>query len=106
MGADHDRDHAHMNKFLYGYGNHVGPAYLDGHGYRTIMAYPKSGHRTRINYWSSSDPTVKFRGEFPTGSKYKDNARVITETRFAFAARGDESETCVTTTPAPTTTAT
>jgi len=81
MGADHDRDNANNRLFPHGYGNHVGPAYLDYHGYMTIMAYPKHGHRRTINYWSSSDPSVKFRGEFPTGSKYKDNARVITETR-------------------------
>ena len=61
----------------------------------------------RINYFSNPNVSIKLdvngklwkKGngkyiEYPTGSHEEDNARVITTTRFAFAAIGDESEEC------------
>jgi len=59
--------------------------------YRSIMSYRKRGFGIRANVYSS--PNVKYEGAI-TGSKYQDNARVIKENRFGFAAVGDESGTC------------
>ena len=67
---------------------------MDGRGYRTIMAYNRAGHGVKINYWSAKDPSVKFKGQYGTGDAEADNQRLLTETRFAFAAIGDESEAC------------
>ena len=85
------------------------PSGMDGSGYRTIMAYRLAGHGRKINYWSAADPSVKFRGQYATGDAEADNKRLLTETRFVFAAIGDESEACSSavtagTTPATTTT--
>ena len=86
FGSTHDREHASANRYYsYGHGSYIEPRY------RTIMAYNKNGHNTRVNYYSS--PTVYFQGSV-TGSDTEDTARVIKENRFGFAAVGDESETC------------
>ena len=54
------------------------------------MAYSTAGER-RINYYSS--PDVYFKG-YPTGTTNNDNARTLSEVRFAAANVGDESMTC------------
>ena len=94
FGGKHDREHTSPNYFYsFGYGGYIEPRY------RTIMAYPKSGY-SRVNYYSS--PDVYYQGVV-TGSATEDNARVIRENRFGFAAVGDESGKCesVTATSAP-----
>ena len=71
--------------------------------FRSIMAYNQRGE-TRVNYYSS--PSINFQGTM-TGSQHEDNARVLSENRFAASAIGDESMQCsqgVTTAPTTTTT--
>ena len=58
--------------------------------YRSIMAYNTAGER-RINYYSN--PDVNFKG-YPTGTHANDNARTMSEVRFAVANIGDESMGC------------
>ncbi len=79
--------------------------YEDGHGYliekgshytgyRTILAYYASGHSTRVNYYSNPDVIYPRTGT-PTGKVgVANNAKIITDNRFALAAIGDESESC------------
>merc|ERR1712142_128870 len=85
FGGTHDREHSSPNSYYsFGHGGYIEPRY------RTIMGYPKSGY-ARVNYYSS--PSVTYQG-VATGSATEDNARVIKENRFGFAAVGDESGTC------------
>ena len=77
--------------YAYGFGNWFLPASSGHNGYRTIMAYYHSQYQNRVNRFSS--PTVYFNG-VPTGTASKDNARVLTETRFMMAGEGDESISC------------
>merc|ERR1711962_1958072 len=69
----------------------IGPTKWWRKGYRSSMAYPKAGHRHRINYFSN--PDVMYKG-YPTGTEKNNCARVIKENRFGMAALGDESKTC------------
>ena len=89
FGLAHDRRVASSSSTNYGYGNIIMPG-----RYRTIMAYSSSGE-LRVNYYSN--PAVNFQG-VPTGTASNDNARTLTEARFAAAAIGSESEKCPTTT--------
>ena len=59
------------------------------------MAYSTAGER-RVNYYSS--PDVNFNG-IPSGTTKNDNARTLTEVRFAAAHVGDESMACPSTIP-------
>ena len=54
------------------------------------MAYSTAGER-RINYYSS--PNLNFK-EIPTGTTKNDNARTLSEVRFAASNVGDESMAC------------
>ena len=58
--------------------------------YRTIMAYSTAGEK-RVNYYSS--PQVNYMGAV-TGNTHNDNARTLTEVRFAAAGVGDERLSC------------
>jgi len=58
--------------------------------YRTIMADNSKGEK-RVNYYSS--PDIKYRG-LPTGTEQNNNARMLTENRFAAEQVGDESIIC------------
>merc|ERR1711872_160391 len=81
----HDREHSSPNSYYsFGHGGYIEPKY------RTIMGYPKSGY-ARVNYYSS--PSVTYQG-VATGSETEDNARVIKENRFGFAAVGEETGSC------------
>jgi len=92
FGATHDKLHGTNAAFSYGYGSHIGPKFLGGKGWRSIMAYSSDGYKRRANYYSN--PKVKYL-EYATGTADKeDNARVITQNRFKFAAIGDESSAC------------
>jgi hypothetical protein len=55
------------------------------------MAYRAPGFNRKVNYYSN--PNVSYQGVV-TGTEEENNARVIREHRFAFAAIGDESSTC------------
>ena len=58
--------------------------------YFWLSRYSADHYRNKANYLSN--PDVKFMGK-ETGSWDKDNARVLSETRFRSAAVGDESTT-------------
>merc|ERR1712002_458421 len=101
FGCDHDAGNGPNPYYSYGLGKHICMK-VDGYwctGVRTIMAYYAHGYRTRVNYWSN--PDVKYQG-LASGTSGENNARVLREHRFAFAAIGDESNACGSTTPTPT----
>ena len=58
--------------------------------YRSIMSYQIDSEE-RVNYYSSS--AVYYKG-YPTGTSADDNARTLTEVRFAVANFGEESLAC------------
>ena len=89
FGNSHDKyDLGQVEPFAQGY-------HVPGTKFKTIMAYSRHqqpDNNVRINYYSN--PNVKIQG-VPTGKEGEANAaRRITETRFAVAGTGDESETC------------
>ena len=93
VGLYHDKS-THVNPtYSYGHGFHI----LKGRsarGYRTIMAYSKRGHETRVNYYSNPSVIHPTTGT-PTGaSGVCNNARLLTMQRFKLAKMGDESNTC------------
>jgi len=97
FGCLHDAKDGSNRHYPYGLGKHI-----SGPGVRTIMAYSAPGFARRVNWWSN--PNVKYEGA-PTGTSGENNARVLREHRFAFAAVGDERNACVSaTTPVPPTT--
>jgi len=101
FGCDHDAGNGPNPYYSYGLGKHICMK-VDGYwctGVRTIMAYYAHGYRTRVNWWSN--PDVKYQG-VASGTSGENNARVLREHRFAFAAIGDESNACGSTTPTPT----
>merc|ERR1712002_265536 len=91
FGCMHDAKQGPNRYYSYGLGKHI-----SGPGVRTIMAYNAPGFRTRVNWWSN--PDVKYQG-VATGTSGENNARVLREHRFAFAAIGDECNACGSTTP-------
>merc|ERR1712002_1150373 len=97
FGCTHDARQGPNRYYSYGLGKHI----TSSPGVRTIMAYNAPGHRTRVNWWSN--PDVKYQG-VASGTSGENNARVLREHRFAFAAIGDESNACGSTTPTPPTT--
>ena len=110
FGCHHNPEETTSSYFSYGHG-HLIEQGSASRGYRTILAYSAEGHTKRVNYYSN--PSVDYPvSQTPTGVEgLSDNARVITQNRFAFASLGDESATCTdnfstfapttTTTPAP-----
>merc|ERR1719383_1252425 len=97
FGCDHDAGNGPNPYYSYGLGKHICMK-VDGYwctGVRTIMAYYAHGYRTRVNWWSN--PDVKYQG-LASGTSGENNARVLREHRFAFAAIGDERNACGTTT--------
>ena len=104
-GSHHNPEVASNSMFSYGHG-HLIAAGNGNSGVRTILAYSASGHSTRVNYYSNPAVSYPSTGT-PTGvTGVSNNAAVITENRFAFAALGDESATCNDGFPTPSTTAT
>jgi len=95
LGADHNPRVAMKPIKGDGHGHLITPRGLTRRsGYRTIMSYNAWGHRTRVNYWSSPNIIYPVTGT-PTGvAGISDNARVITQNRFAVAKYGDESGSC------------
>jgi len=91
FGCMHDAKQEPNREYPYGLGKHI-----SGPGVRTIMAYKAPGFTDRVNWWSN--PDVKYQGA-ATGTSEENNARVLREHRFAFAAIGDESNACGSTTP-------
>jgi len=93
VGLYHDRRTSVNPTYTFGQGHHITKGTAST-GYRTILAYAISGHRTRVNYYSN--PLVKFPATgTPSGvSGTADNARLLTQQRFKLAAMGDESKTC------------
>ena len=93
FGCHHDPDTDTNTYFSYGHGHRIEQG-VGTEGHRTILAYGAPNHWARANYYSN--PAVIFpETQTPTGvTGLSNNARVITETRFAFASLGDESKMC------------
>ena len=85
FGLAHDRRGAAESSQSYAFGYVFQPRL-----YRTIMAYSAKGEK-RVNYYSS--PQVSYMGA-STGNRHNDNARTLTEVRFAAAGVGDERMSC------------
>merc|ERR1712215_302158 len=85
FGLAHQRRSSKSRGHPYAYGYVM----KRGH-YRTILAYDEAGEK-RVNYYSS--PNVRYKG-IATGRPENDNARHLTEVRFAVTDIGDESNVC------------
>jgi len=86
LGLHHDRrtqKGSSSTAYAYGYTIKTGQ-------YRSIMAYNYKGEK-RINYYSN--PDVKYKG-LPTGTSRYNNAKVLTDQRFAAAKIGNERMKC------------
>merc|ERR550517_1959205 len=75
----------------YSFGHEIGHNHLIEKGYRTVLAYNSPGYSTRVNYYSN--PAINYPG---TGTStgvngLSNNARVITENRYAMDALGSDS---------------
>ena len=93
FGCHHDIVSATNTYFSYGHGHHIEQGQAS-QGYRTVLAYTAPNHRARANYYSNPAVILPITGT-PTGVEgVSDNARVITENRFAFASLGNEANTC------------
>ena len=107
MGARHNKEQHTNSYYAYGHG-HLIEEGKSSTGYRTILAYTATGHRTRVNYYSNPDQIYPPTGT-PLGKEgVSDNVRVLMENRLAMQEVGDESGTCsdgslpgATTAPAP-----
>ena len=63
-------------------------------GLRTIMAYRSGDHFYRRNYWSNPRLNLPESGTSLGVEGVSDNALVLTNNRFTYAATGDESGQC------------
>merc|ERR1719220_2151248 len=54
MGARHNKEQHTNSYYAYGHG-HLIEEGKSSTGYRTILAYTATGHRTRVNYYSNPD---------------------------------------------------
>merc|ERR1719228_1678821 len=113
FGCYHNRETGHINPY-YSYGQgHLIEQGSASTGYRSILAYSASGHRTRVNYYSNPDVNYPTTGTptgtppgTPSGTAGSNNAYVLTRNRVALRDVGDESKACKgsTITPPPSTT--
>ena len=88
FGAGHNQEaHGGYTNSVYSYGH----GFLIPGGYRSIMGYNYPGHSFRVNYYSN--PNVNYQGS-ASGTSSANNAKVISDNRFAMAAVGDESGSC------------
>ena len=67
-----------------------------------LRRYPNTNYNTRINYYSSSSPTVRFNG-MATGNASNDNQGLLIERRFLMSGVGNEATKCPSTTAIGTT---
>ena len=106
IGLLHDKETDVNTDFPHGHGYHIAQG-TGKTGYRTILAYWKSGHSIRKNYYSNPSVILPETGTV-TGNAEANNAAVLMQMRFGLAAVGDESRACkssvITTTQASTTT--
>ena len=74
MGLGHDANQGSKGILANSWGNHFTAG---GKGYRTIMAYSKSGFQTRVNLWAG--PSVMYQGA-ATGSNSADAVGTLKQT--------------------------
>ena len=74
MGLGHDASQGSKGILANSWGNHFK---AEGKGYRTIMAYGKSGYQTRVNLWAG--PSVTYKGA-ATGSSSADAVGTLKQT--------------------------
>ena len=95
LGATHNPEESTNSVFDYGTAHLIQPTGATTYsGYRTILAYNADGHYNRVNYYSN--PAIMFPTTgTPTGvAGVSNNAAVLIENRAAFAALGDERQSC------------
>ena len=93
FGSHHNPEADTNTQFTYGHAHLIAQGTASA-GRRTILAYNANNHGQRVNYYSNPAVILPETGT-PTGvDGLSNNAAVITENRFAFAAIGDESAVC------------
>merc|ERR1719228_386854 len=83
--------------YLHGHGYLIKPTGPSKYsGYRTILAYFADGHYNRINHYSDPGQVCPdcLESDSVLGDEYSNNAKVITDNRFAMAACGAEENMC------------
>jgi len=83
--------------YLHGHGYLIKPTGPSKYsGYRTILAYFADGHSNRINHYSDPGQVCPdcLESDSVLGDEYSNNAKVITDNRFAMAACGAEENMC------------
>jgi hypothetical protein len=92
VGLEHDLRNAKQPlPYPYGTGHLIESDEGRDGGYRTIMAYPAPGHRTRINAYSNPDLMLTATDTWIGVEGYSNNAKVLMKNRKRLAAIGDES---------------
>ena len=93
FGAHHNIEQDTNSYYPYGHG-HLISAGNGVQGSTTILAYTRSGHSTRANYYSNPDQLYPPTGT-PLGvSGVSNNARLLMENRRAFSKIGNEIGKC------------
>ena len=93
MGAKHNIEQHTNSLYAYGHGHLIEQGEASS-GFRTILGYTATGHKTRVNYYSNPNQIYPPSGT-PLGKEgVSDNVRLLTENRLAMQAIGDESGTC------------
>ncbi|XP_023334530.1 mucin-22 isoform X10 [Eurytemora carolleeae] len=90
FGCQHDPQTSTNRDYPDGHG-HLIPRGQASQGYRTILAYSRTGFETRANYYSNPDIRHDITNSFTGVRGISNNARILTENRLRMAAVGDES---------------
>ena len=90
FGCQHDPQTSTNRDYPDGHG-HLIPRGQASQGYRTILAYSRTGFETRVNYYSNPGIRHDITNSFTGVRGISNNARILTENRLRMAAVGDES---------------
>jgi hypothetical protein len=91
IGLMHNKEAGSNGMYDHGHGYLIAKG-SHSTGFRTILAYNADGHRTRVNYYSNPDVLYPTTGTATGVTGVANNARILTDNRFALAAVGDESQ--------------
>ena len=80
FGARHDIYTKLNPDYKYGHGHHIARG-TSRQGYRTIMAYRRQGHITRVNYWSNPNVKHPSTGTVTGVDGLSNNALILTQNR-------------------------
>jgi predicted Zn-dependent protease with MMP-like domain len=94
FGLGHDKIHDPENEaYSFGHGHYIEKGRMST-GYRTIMAYPRTGYMERHNFFSNPKQIHSWTATY-VGTENANNALVLMQNRFDVAKIGNESSrTC------------